>query len=933
MKLCVTTLPLLLALSNILSVNAYKGEPVYRLNTNIRPESYTVVLKPYLLVSDGPHRFTVDGEVFITIRVRGENVSEITLNAHQIEIKGASLSDNGINAGRLIQTFSNADLNYDETAQKLTLKLEKELTPNGLYLLHLEYIGQIRNDQKGFFHVNYTDSSGKEKCVGLTQAQPINARMIFPCFDEPSFRAHFTLEMSRPANYNTVFNTALMETTTDGEERFWDRFASSPAMPTYLFAFILSEFVSHGTDTYKIVTRVEHENKTDFAYKVGERATKAFSEYFQIPYKKSISYMQLAAAPNFPYNGMENWGLMIYKEHVLVHEPGYTDDWSNKQFTLSIIFHEIAHMWFGNSVTYNWWNHFWLSEAFARYFEYFMAHKLYYEYELADQFVVNEMHLALSLDASRSTQPLTSPDEEIQAPSEIGYKFNTIIYTKGACIIRMMATIMTQPNFDKAIRDYLKEFLYKSTTPADLFKHIESNWLTATPIDLDQFFYDWTEQVGYPVLFVNASVEGVVTLTQKRFLYDSGDGSNRSLTYAIPISYATDHERDFSSYNFPRFYFWKVDNMTISFDKPFKWIIFNLFQSNYYRVFYDRTTLFNIKAALMEPHHSEIPAANRAQLIDDLFNFARVSMVDYETVFQFLEYLANETDYLPWHATFTNLPRVTQRLTRQQQKDFAEFLNVTMVKVYTHLGFTLTNLTILDTYNRNEVISWACKYHLFDCDKRAQLLFDKFKKSGTKPAPDFRETFYCSATREGTFAYYQTLKNRFDDEKLVSEKKKIVRAMGCTGHLYEYHFDKIISGLIPKEYAVDAITSMYTQNPDNVRSIFIMLTNSIEKVAEVVGGYSNAANLISDIANYLTTHEQKKLLEDFVKTNGTLFESSVPKLHHAIYVVHTNLKWAETRLSRLIKYLNKSNAASISSVTAFSFIAISLSHGLFYTCC
>lgn len=72
-----------------------------------------------------------------------------------------------------------------------------------------------------------------------------------------------------------------------------------------------------------------------------------------------------------------------------------------------------------------------------------------------------------------------------------------------------------------------------------------------------------------------------------------------------------------------------------------------------------------------------------------------------------------------------------------------------------------------------------------------------------------------------------------------------------------------------------------------------------------MGGYTNVENLIDDMANYFTTHKEKKLLEDFVKSNGSLFEYSAIKLRHTIYTVETNLKWAETRLPKLLEYLKK----------------------------
>uniref|UniRef100_W8BYW8 Aminopeptidase n=2 Tax=Ceratitis capitata TaxID=7213 RepID=W8BYW8_CERCA len=924
MNLSISTLILLVATGAIIGTNAntttVPESSIYRLNSHVLPISYDIWLKPYLLATDGERRFTFDGEVNVTLYATQANTSEITLHAHLINLANISLY-NDSNAEELLQTFTYSDIAYDGDTHQLTLILKDQLTLKNKFRLRFAYTGQIRDGMQGFFRANYTDHEGNEKWIGVTQSQRIDARTIFPCFDEPALKAKFSLQLSRPKNYRTVFNTELLESIPDGDDRMLDRFAATPPMSTYLVAFIVSEFEEYGSDELKIITRAEYQNKTHFAYEVAERAINAYDAYTQQPYKElGLDVMQMAGSPKFPHNGMENWGLVIYTDDVLVNEPDYTDGWSNKEYTLSVIVHETAHMWFGNSVTFAWWSYFWLNEAFARYYQYFMAHQLYPEYHLDQQFVVNQIHLIFGIDAVGSTQPMTSPEESINTPSEIGYKFSSIAYAKGAAIIRMIANLMGLDNFDNAIRAYLKEYYLKNTTPEDLFKHLKQHWPSSHQVDLDAFFHDWTEQVGFPVLFVNINDKHEIELTQQRFILGLGDGSNDTLTYTIPITYATNVESDFNNLT-ARFYVPNNMNKTFTVDKPFKWIIFNLQQSNYYRVFYDMTTLKHIKTALSMKQHDGIPPTNRAQLIDDSFNFARIAMMDYDEVFQFLEYIENDTDYLPWYATFSNMQFVAQRLTLQQQSLFVKYLDDIMTKIYTHLGFTRSNETVLDIYNRNKVVSWACKYHLFKCGGQAQEFFNTSIKVGNKPTPDFRETLYCSATRDGAFFYYQTLNEWFEKEKLNSEKKKLIYAMGCTRYFYAYHYARILNGDIPSDYAAAGITPMYAENPENVEPVFIMITNTSERLAERIG-WPSVANVIKDIANYLTTPEQKQILDDFVTEKGEYFGNSFSTLQIATATVELNLEWAKLRLPKLIHYFEKRNSAGRKSVTVILLIFV-----------
>nr|XP_014098415.1 aminopeptidase Ey [Bactrocera oleae] len=921
MNILITTFLLLLGCSAAI-IDA--TEVSYRLARNVMPVAYDIWLRPYLLVSDGARRYTFNGEVNITLHY--SKAQEITLHKNLIEITGAWLYNNNNKSAQLIQTFTKDELTFDDITQKLTVPLKDQLTQYNKYILRFMYTGQIRDGMQGFFRANYTDDTGLEKWIGVTQSQRIDARSIFPCFDEPAFKATFRLEMSRPAKYKTVFNTELLESIPDGADRYLDIFAATPPMSTYLFAFLLSEHEQYGSDDLKVITRAEYQNYTLFAYEVAERAIKAYDEYTRQPYKQlGLPLMQLAGSPKFPHNGMENWGLIIYKDDVLVNQPGYTDGWSNKEYTLTIIVHETAHMWFGNSVTMEWWSYFWLNEGFARYYQYFLANKLYPEYQLDQQFVVNQIHLIFEIDATNATQPMTSLATSINTPQEIGHKFSSIAYAKGAAILRMMANLMGVNNFDNAIRAYLKEYHLKNTKPEYLFEHLKNYWPSLPQVHLEQFFSDWTEQVGYPVLFVNVIAVGRINLTQKRFLLDPRDAKTDILTYTIPLTYTTDNERQFDNLT-ARIYIQKDSDLSLIFDKPYKWILFNLQQSNYYRVFYDKTLLWQLKTALSTRNHSGIPIINRAQLIDDLFNFARVGMLGYDKVFEFTEYLTYETEYLPWYAFFSNLQRVAQRLTLEQQKLFVKYLQDIMSNIYKHLGFTRSNDTVLDIYNRNKVISWACKYHLFECDREAQQHFDALKATGSKPTPDFRETLYCNAIRDSQLTYYGILNEWFRNEKVISEKQKLMRAMSCTRFFHETQYIRILSGDIPSEYTSMSITEMYKQNPENVEAILIMITTTIDHLVVRIGGWSNLANLIHDIANYLTTPKQQKLLEDFVEAHSLHFGSSISILHDAVANVETNLKWANMHLPKLLQYLERRNGAGLKSITALLLIFVSVVH-------
>lgn len=351
-------------------------------------------------------------------------------------------------------------------------------------------------------------------------------------------------------------------------------------------------------------------------------------------------------------------------------------------------------------------------------------------------------------------------------------------------------------------------------------------------VDLDEFFRDWTEQVGYPLVTVSASPSGRFALTQKRFLLDPNDGSDASLRYTIPITFNNDMRTNYSDLT-PRFYFNKTqEEVQFGMTAHHDWVILNTQQSNYYRVLYEGDLEKQLRIALEKEDHSGIHVTNRASIVDDLFTFAKMGLRGYDELLEFMEYLATETEYSPWYAAFKGFDDLYPRMTLVQHDRFASYLADILEKVYQKLGFESPNDTVLDIYNRNKVISWLCRYHHKDCNAQAQKLFREHLLSNTKTSPDFRETLYCSAVREGLPDIYGHLKTMFLEEDLSSEKEKIIRAMGCTLKSVTEHYNFILSTNVSLDLKSMALKGLYSQSPENIMPVFKLMTENIEQLQE-----------------------------------------------------------------------------------------------------
>ncbi|XP_037728260.1 aminopeptidase N-like, partial [Drosophila subpulchrella] len=585
----------------------------YRLDGSVVPSYYNLTIG---VLRDPAEPTLFDGEVSITLRVVGPlEVPQIILHADTLDISECWLLDA---AGAQVEAIDISRLIYEAATQQVKVPLTQPVQPGQNYTLGFKYTGHIRTDMAGLFSASYVEEvTNVTRWLAVTQMQRINARLVLPCFDEPALKAKFQLQIVRPSGYQSIGNTKLRETTAASRDRFVDHFEETPVMSTYLLAFMVASYSARGNvSDFAVLTRPEFYNHTEFSHQVGQRVIPAYGDLFRIPYAElGNEVLQYASSPRFPHNGMENWGLIIYSDEVLIQEAGYSDDWSDKEFAIRIIAHETSHMWFGDSVTFSWWSYFWLNEAFARYYEYFMAHQLYPEYHLDEQFVVRQMHLIFATDARNSTQPLTSLESDIQTPSEIAYKFSGIAYAKGACILRMWRNIMGEQNFDRAIQNYLKQYHLGNTIPNNLLYHLSENWPANQEVDVEQFFYDYTEQEGFPMLIVRLSpghLFPLVTVQQDRFLLDYTDGSRGGLKYTVPLTYTTNLAPNF--YNLtPSKYIHKNESFQfIHFDEPIEWFLLNLRQSNYQRVFYDYTLREGLRLALSASNHSGIPVENRA---------------------------------------------------------------------------------------------------------------------------------------------------------------------------------------------------------------------------------------------------------------------------------------------------------------------------------
>ncbi|XP_067625605.1 membrane alanyl aminopeptidase-like [Eurosta solidaginis] len=886
----------------------------YRLPIEIRPWNYNIKLTPYLLDSDGSKKFTFDGEVRIQIN---STINTKTLILHSKNLNYTMREYWSADNTSKIPLGSGT---LNSVTNRIQYNLTTELLVGKTYYLHFVYSGSMDDDMHGFYRSYYVDSKNVTKWIGSTQFQPNHARRAFPSFDEPKFKATFDVTIRRPKHYNTFGNTRISKKISYGDYEE-DIYVRTPHMSTYLLAFIVSEFTQRYNSQFGVISRPEYYDQTEYSFNVGQEILSKLDSYFGIKYyDMGNDKMHMAAIPDFSAGAMENWGLLTYRERALLYDVSSTT-LSAKQSIATVVAHEQTHMWFGDLVTCDWWSYTWLNEGFARYFQYFGTAMVETGLGLDQQFVFDQVQSVMGMDSTNSTNPMS--DENTHTPTDLSRMFNSISYNKGASVIRMIKHAMGEENFKASLQAYLKKNQYQNSVPANLLEIWQEHWPAETKLYAESVYNGFTQQVGYPLITVKLSDDkNSFSIKQKRFLLKDHEICDNSLLYTVPISYTTSNEKDFKSTT-PKFYLNPTKSeVKFALDNNVEWIIFNIQESGYYRVNYDESNWHAIKNALSSSNWGGIHSLNRAQIIDDLFNLARANVIEYDLALKILEYLATEIEYVPWSSAFSGYSYVIIRLGDDIQS-FAAYILELIEKAYQQLGFDeRTTDTALEIYARAKILSFACQFGNTDCIEKSKK---HFANIGTAAVPvNVRSVVYCNALRYGNESSYDTLFKKFLTSNSATEQTLIINSLGCVKDtkLIEKYFKTIISDDIRRQDKASALSSLYTSNNENVATVFKLVTENFEELANSMGDYSSVASALSGMASRFTKESEQQSLKEFNQRNKSKFGSSASTLDSAEKTVAENLVWAKNRLGSFKNYLQlrKSNGAATNSVALLALL-------------
>jgi aminopeptidase N len=479
-----------------------------RLPNVARPEHYTLQLSPDLQAA------TFTGEETIDLTL-AQAVDSIVLNAWQLKFGAVTAQVNGKSLP--------AEVTLDPSLQQATFKFDRTL-PAGSVTLKIAYSGILNGELRGFYL-----SRTPKRNYAVTQFEPTDARRAFPSFDEPLYKATFDVSLIVPQGDTAIGNTNIVSDTPGpiaGEHTI--TFARTPKMSTYLVAFLVGDFKCLSGESDGVPIRAcatpDKVQLAQFALSGAEFFLHYYDNYFGIKYP--MPKLDMIAIPDFEAGAMENFGAITYRETAMLLDEKTASINAKKTVAVDVA-HEMAHQWFGDMVTMEWWNNIWLNEGFATWMSNKPLDAWKPEWNIPEGQAA-ELNQTLDLDGGRATRAIRSRAE---TPAEINEMFDGIAYGKAAAVLLMTENYLGEEAFRAGVHRYLQAHMYGNATAEDFWNTLQAS--SGKPVD--KIMESLVVQPGEPLLTFGRVHDGKAEVSQKRFFLNPKDATAQEQSWILPV--------------------------------------------------------------------------------------------------------------------------------------------------------------------------------------------------------------------------------------------------------------------------------------------------------------------------------------------------------------------------------------------------------------
>ena len=572
----------------------------FRLPTDCRPVRYSAHLAPDLEAG------AFEGRMELEVRLDAPR--------REIHLHGIGLSLSRARA-RVQDRAVKAAVSADAESETLTLRFDEDL-PAGGAMLDLAWSGKFSPGLRGLYRAGP---------LAVTQFEAADARRVFPCFDEPAFKARWNLQLvGLPEGVAAISNGPILKDQKEPDGARTVQFAETPPLSSYLIAVCIGELQSSPEQkarAYPVRTWAVPQKQalTAFAQEVACAVLPLLEDYFGQPY--AYGKVDQVGVPDFEAGAMENAACVTYREVALLLDPK-TAPLNIQKRVAEVITHELSHQWFGNLVTMVWWDDLWLNEAFATWMAYKIVDQWRPQWRVWMDFEVGK-GAALHLDALKSSHPIRA---EIKNAEEAGESFDAITYEKGGAILRMIEGYLGEEKFREGIRLYMRRHREGNATADDLWAALAE----ASSQPILELANGWIRQTGYPLVTLSEQ-EGKIRITQRRFFSDP-QAAPEPKQWLVPLVLRVDGRERRALLRSPE--------ETLDVGEKASWILANAGARGFYRAAYDAPLLRRLIAALPELRPEE-----RMALVSDQWALVRADAVKLEPFLQLLAGLKDEQDH------------------------------------------------------------------------------------------------------------------------------------------------------------------------------------------------------------------------------------------------------------------------------------------------
>jgi aminopeptidase N len=630
-----------------------------RLPELARPINYQLTFAPDF------EKNIFSGQETISIQI-AKPTSEIVLNADQIDFLSVSITSAG--------ATQEAKVSLDKVKQMATLTVPRTLAARAA-TIQIHFTGLLNDELRGFYLGK--DESGRKYAV--TQFEATDARRAFPSFDEPAYKATFDITVVADKKHVALSNAKIVsDQPGPAAGKHTVRFATSAKMSSYLVAIAVGEFEAVEGESDGIPIRVwstpGKKQLGAFALDAAKSFLHFYDQYFGIKYP--FEKLDVMGLPDFEAGAMENTGLITFRQALLLVDDQHASI-ALKRDVADVLSHEMAHMWFGDLVTMQWWDDIWLNEGFATWMspKPVAAWKPEWHVELES---VRDTIRSQGVDSLQHTRPI---QQAAETPEQIQELFDGIAYGKTAAVLRMLEAYIGPESFRAGVQQYLKQHSYANATATDFW----STLAKASGKPVDQVMPTFVQQAGLPFVTVHAECKGAttqITLRQQRYFFDRQrfDRDEAKELWQIPVCIKEGESK--TAANSCRL----LTQTETRFDLAgcANWTLANAGAQGFYRSGYDAS---NVRA-MARDLDKDLTPAERIMLLGDVWASVRVGRKPVTDYLALAEGLQHETSRPVLTELLTELDYIDHYLTTEQdQPRYSAWVREFLAPSIRRLGF------------------------------------------------------------------------------------------------------------------------------------------------------------------------------------------------------------------------------------------------------